>query len=401
MARQWATFQEQVAIHGLNVGTAAAHLAVLSQVFNPVFLAGAAIYTIGEKLNDYRRIYSPNSSLYKNKLPKDHRFYRIARALNGKMGLEETEIYYISDQQYLKMSAPFGLRWLVKNQSPRELQRGRENFFAVLPNNKILVTKDSFAKVDDDGVEFTLAHEFSHLKAKDPQTAAILPGIIKTFNRALFFGTLVAAAATAGLGALGIDVMGTMTHGLRALGSPGVASITTGASQVEAAGLFVGFLTSRKAIQAGFGAAKRMIEYRADRNALITTKDMNGALKVMDGFEKNEREGLFGDFFDTHPSHAKRFANLNNVWESEVEPNLSMSDLMARQSGENIAQETKRAGCAPKPDQNPIAAPMGIAKTAMDKAADKAPATPIAAPVRGAAVTTSSSDVLAHGRYRL
>lgn len=277
----------------------------LAYLFTPAALAvafGYGVYSFGTGIAlaiPKFKEYVVNNEIKKGRwepVAADAPAAKMAAEISAQLGRKEApKMYTIDDKTVSKMALPFGLRWMLK--IPDIRNKAMEGVFAALPGtNIILSTKEALGReLDPKALKFIVAHEMSHLQAKDNLSPSLLVrSLTKKATTLLFWGTLAAAGAS--LVGLSIPILaGTST--LWALG--GLTAVWAGAKAANSIGL-------------------RAVEERADRNALYITRDFEAgrdALATIDPSSKEPGPGpAYKEALLDHPSFWRRIETMKEAF---------------------------------------------------------------------------------------
>lgn len=309
---------EDAGMAALPVAGALGYAFALSQMFNPLALgvtaafgaAGLAMYAYraaGPGVADQRRALVregaalPMDSAFGTHDPREgkrHEQILKAHLSNAarKMDLpDDFQAWYATDKF---------IEAMMDKAIP--LAQRRENlFFIHIPSRTVLTTPQAMRKfMRDDQLEFVAAHELSHVKTQDHLSvnsfleSAMLPTV-----SAGFWMTASVAAINAAMGFIGMEPI--LDPSLQ----EGVNIWSSLAAQFAAGAGFV--WTS--------GAASRMAEKRADRNALAVTGNLAAAQTAVDQLYAHEKSGFsLGNVFRAmvrkHPRHKARRKALDRNW---------------------------------------------------------------------------------------
>jgi Zn-dependent protease with chaperone function len=159
-------------------------------------------------------------------------------------------------------------------------------FAAVPGSNLLFTTKEALAKqISEKKLRFIIAHEISHLQTDNLSPSLYGNAIIKKMSAPLFWGAVIAA---------GLSIFG------------GSIPLTLGMAAGKAFGALI---VIKLAAEAAVNYGTRVIERRADRNALYVTRDLDGAQKTMDWLHEpaqKQEYSLLRESMQTHPSYTRR-----------------------------------------------------------------------------------------------
>jgi Zn-dependent protease with chaperone function len=321
----------------LTGGSAALGLAAfgwgLSSIFNPVALGIAVAYgayTVGGaalmSVKPFRE-WQMNALVKKGKAEEvspDSRIGRIAKEVSDDLGrAAPPKIYTIGTEMVAKMALPFGLRWLAKNASFKKFltEKAMPKVYAALPGaNTMYTTKEALnSDISDKALRFIVAHEMGHLKADAASPTLLGRAFIKAAGKPL----LLAVGAGLVLSAFGVGL-----------------PVTLGMGLFKAGAALIG-LKMASNVSMNFGM--RVLERRADRNALYVTRDLEGARETMNFLhEPGQRKpsSVLKESFLDHPSYLKRMDALTSAF-----------NVVSKYAPLKPTNDNKAA--APKPQQKP------------------------------------------------
>ncbi len=204
------------------------------------------------------------------------------------------KIYTIDEAFAVKMAAPFGMRWMVR---PLVRKKMHTIFGAIPGANTFITTKEALnSGIGDGALRFIMAHEMSHMQSKDNLSLGSMASTIaKKSTRVLFWATAIAAGASL----MGVG------------GLPAIATVSAAKA--------IGMLWATKFVaDLGIKAAWRVVERRADRNAVVNiTGDMDGAVQAFDYLTPlNERKSSLLRSIQTHPPYFQRIDALKTAFEA-------------------------------------------------------------------------------------
>ena len=330
--KEWkfTSLNERVKITGASLAAIAVYGAGLSAVFNPLAIgvaAGYAGYSVAKvQISRFHPIrdFLLNRSIKKGRyteLPKDHRLAQIVGEVNQQLGRKKVpRILLVGEDTVAKMSAPPGLRRLVKPL----VRKNMHKVFAASPDADILITTQAALdkNLSEKQLRFIVAHEMSHIKM-DKDSTTLLGGLaIKKATRALVLG--------------GLAVM--------ALGAFGVALPMAFTSSMPVWGGLLALGGIRMAADIGIKYAHRIIERRADRNALYLTKDKDGAFEAMDMLHKDApyHAPALVEIFQSHPSFTPRVQSLKEAWNKVAANDNKKQDVSVVPSKEDIKRLSRQ-----------------------------------------------------------
>jgi Zn-dependent protease with chaperone function len=295
---------------GLSVVTGTAVMvAGLSQVFNPLALGLGLAYAAARTTYAAAGMHIPALTRYIVKkdveqgrltpVAEDEPIVRMAGEISDKLGLARPGIYFADEKFVVEAMAPWGLRRLL-----RHIGIDMKSVLAAIPGANTIVTTDKTLRSLGSGsaLEFSVAHEMAHLRQDALSPVPFARVYMQHATRALFWIT----AASAALGVAGIALpAGALAGGSALAAFAGLAAVRAGAGIINNYGL-------------------RIVEQRADRNALYITRDLKGAvgalargyceepLEVAAASEEVVKEmPAWKEAFRTHPSDIRRFAALS------------------------------------------------------------------------------------------
>ncbi len=223
---------------------------------------------------------------------------QTATAISNRLGRRmPPEVYTVSAGEVIKMEMPLGLRWLRHIGPVRRWfeENTMSSLYAAVPGANILITtKQALAKkLPQRELEFVIAHEMSHLQTDGFSFNGHAATMAKRAVEILAWGGVVAG----GLALAGVALpLGLCAASLHAF------SCMAGA-----------YGASKLAINYG----QRVIERRADRNALYITRDLKGATAAMDRLHTyEEREfNRVAAVVSGHPVYKLRMSALRKSFE--------------------------------------------------------------------------------------
>ena len=224
---------------------------------------------------------------------------KMAAEISQQLGRKEApKMYTVNDKAVAKMALPFGLRWMMKVGDLRD--KVMEGVFAALPGtNTLISTKEALDRdLDPKELKFIIAHEMSHLQAKDNLSPALLARVFaKKVTTALFWGTL--AAVGAGVVGVALPVVAG-TSALWALG--GLTAVWAGAKVANSFGL-------------------RAVEERADRNAMYITRDVEAGESALATIDPTAHDSVpfYKELMLDHPSFDRRIATMKEAFNKAAE----------------------------------------------------------------------------------
>lgn len=273
----------------------------LSQIFNPVALgiAGAyGAYTVGRaalmNVPAYRdwEMGRMVKKGHATQLPDDHPFVQMAKEISEDLGRKQApKVYTVTSDVVVQIALPPGLRWLGKLRPVRDAieEKAMPKVFAALPGSNLLMTTDAALNngMSQDELKFIAAHEMGHLKTDAGSLNLLGRGFVNKMNMPLMLATTAAVA---------LSVFG--------VGLP----VTAGMAAWKAFGALV-------AIKLGTDAAlklgTRIMERRADRNALYVTRDLEAGQDAMEWLHEPAQKkphSLLREALLTHPSYQRRLS---------------------------------------------------------------------------------------------
>ena len=296
--------RERLAVTAISGTTGALLGWGLAGIFNPAALGLAAGYALYKTGRYYQGAAFPALTQNyiarlqkKNQLgPRLQRADLVALAEDLRRDFNiaaAPQLYTVKPAFILQNFVPWFLRPLVRRMHLID----KDSIFGILPpDNLLLVPDGGLKKYKDSEVKFIFAHELAHLKARDDFSLfSVLSHVSKHATNALLYGSL----AVAGLAALGLSLPVALTLDLPVLAALGVAGLLKAGSIL------------------GLNGASRMIERRADRNALYITRDLDSADKALRRTDSGGpgRLGRLGETLSSHPSYFYRSAALKAAWE--------------------------------------------------------------------------------------
>ena len=301
--RQWsyAPLGERAVAAGASLGAAALFGFTLTQVFNPVAVGVAVAYGAGRVAYESITGRGPKAVQkmidqgYIVPLPREHaHVQKLTDELAQTMGMAP-HTAYIATEKVPRAMTPWILRWMLA--IPEIRKKIMENTAGAASRlDIILMTEDFLKKATPDEARFVIAHEMAHAKNEDSDD-------LRTYGKKL--KKYISQPLWLGLGVM-------MLGGL--LGVSGVTLpplLAAGGMGVMMAGLTLG--TASIAATLGLNYANRVVERRADRNAMYLTRDGEAAISFLRKAEtKNRIPPERPAYLEvlTHPSFHPRVANL-------------------------------------------------------------------------------------------
>lgn len=301
----YAPARENRAITAISGATGLGLACGLAAVFNPAALGLAAGYALFMTGRYYQGLVSPaHTKAYIARLQRDNQLGERYEdpdllALTGKLSRDfnlaaAPQLYPVKPEFILKHYVPWFLRPLMR----REARANISTAFSIWPpDNLMLVPREGLNRFPKNELNFILAHELAHQKARDDRMLLpVVQSIARHATNALLCGTLAVA-------------------GLSALGLAAPAALMTGMPVMAALG-FIGLLKGASIL--GFNAATRIMERRADRNAVFITRDLESAEKALRRVDPSVPAphgfGRLGEILHSHPSYPYRMESLKKAW---------------------------------------------------------------------------------------
>lgn len=296
---------DHVKLGATGLAAAGVYGLALSQVFNPVALAGVAAYAVAKTSYSF---YKMTRAGYADKMVKDgyispltpeHQYLQDMVSDIDKMARMKPHTAYIAEDKLVRAMTPWYLRWLLSN--PKVFHKAMENTAAALTTMDVVFISRPFIDKYSPAIErFVVAHEMGHAYAEDSSSA---PLIVKSLKKTMQTHLLYGLAIAAGMGMLGMVGLPLATTTLPILAG-GVGLFTAGAVLAGAS------LAAGQIINYG----SRVMEYRADRNAVYMTRFPDAGENFLkeaahDGKQPTRSLAWVPDM-STHPSHFNRVANL-------------------------------------------------------------------------------------------
>ena len=300
----------------------------LASVFNPIALGAVGAYSAYKygssalmAIPPYKR-WAMNRMVKKGHakaLPEDAPVSLMAKDISDSLGRPKApKVYTIDVSTVAEIALPLGMRWLAKLRPVQDSisREAMRKVFAAAPGaNVLLTTKEALATTPEKEMRFIIAHEMSHLKTDAFSPSIFARSIIKHTTQPL----ILAAGVATGLSLFGVGL-----------------PLTLGLSAIKALGAVIAIQYAAKAT-AHFGM--RVVERRADRNALYITRDMDGAQKAMDHLHDGKQRkamSIFKEAVQTHPSYLPRKAALLKSFNavSKYPPLQPVNDNTAEQKPE-------------------------------------------------------------------
>lgn len=221
---------------------------------------------------------------------KDEPICRITAEISADLGRKTPpDVYTINEKFAARISLPFGMRWLFKPLAPKVMPK---IYAALAGANTVVTTREALAKnLPEKELRFILAHEMSHLKTD-------------TLSPKFFAGTMVKKAST-------ILFWTTVAAGALSLAGVSLPVVLGGGSALKALGLLTG---ARLVGALGVNYASRVMERRADRNAMYLTRDYESGEEALLSLGEAKSPALV-NIFESHPNSKPRFRSLKKAWE--------------------------------------------------------------------------------------
>jgi len=199
------------------------------------------------------------------------------------------------------------------------------NIFLVSNANVNLSGDDEFNKL-----QWILAHEMSHLKAKDNLSLAQIGA--RVTSRPALIATMGIGLAATGASFLGITL-------------PVFAAVPSAVAVFAGIASLGGMVVAR--VMSSF--AMRVCEQRADRNALAITRDLESAKSALRAVDVSSRSrtNYFKEAFRTHPSYHRRVKKMTKAFEKVSKPYLLPPPVEPWDS--IYAAQKQREAAAPQP----------------------------------------------------
>ncbi len=259
------------------ISTAGLYALTLSQVFNPLALGIAAACAIG--ITIYNNVSPSSSNTVKGlratgmvtPLPTQYSHIQgMTDEIRQAAGIERrTAVYLINDPEHFAVSLP--------------------------DENAVLVSEPFLSKHNHHEQRFALAHEISHIRAGDSSTPlSFFQSTSAYTNQMLGVGLAITLAGSL-LGIFGSSVI--FASGISPLIGAILFSITSFAASL------------------GFNYSNRIIERRADRNAIYLTRDPESATNLIRKVSPEHGNLLPCVEISSHPSYHPRIANLHAAFE--------------------------------------------------------------------------------------
>lgn len=204
------------------------------------------------------------------------------------------QVILLDEKTVTKMALPYGLRWLMKHEETRNNILSRV-FLAQPAMQFVLTTEKAIETFQGDALKYVAAHELSHIQ-KD---AVSLPSYIKPVMKHFRNGLVLACLGAGALSLAGVALP--VFAGSALLGIASLVVVPTAASVAN-----------------NYGT--RVMERRADRNALYLTENYAAAVQTM-ALLHNEpthaamRKSPLVEMFSTHPTHLRRLEALMHSFE--------------------------------------------------------------------------------------
>lgn len=306
---QWRTAKDNVSIYTGSVTGLALFGLGLSQVFNPVALAVAGAYAgykvikgaiapviIPAARNKYFKDAVAEGRL--TPLEEQHTFTQLVRDVSQQAGLAKTPDVYVVDQEFVKTVAKGSLDWewrwvlSVPKVGEKLAEEASKKLYAALPGmNAVITTREALAENRPASeMRYTIAHEIGHLKADKLSPIGIAKSIVQNVSKALFIGCAAAGAL--------------------ALAGVSLPIAVGGLTLLKAAGALYGL---RLLSKFGTKFANRVMEKRADRNAMYLARDFNAGKSMLEHLmdkKTGKKRPAFLETLDSYPSLPYRVESL-------------------------------------------------------------------------------------------
>lgn len=294
---KFSTTKDDLRIAGVSLLSIALPLGALSFVVAPPLLAGAAVLSAALTGTAW---WAGKKNFYEDthvKLSPESKEGRLIEEISNVFKLKSAPAIYFEKPQgvfaTLSDGAPIEVREIYSEDSDYA-------FVSSLSENVILTNRRCLKKHPEPELCFIFGHEMAHLKMENNFFFLAATHFSKIFPEVLklgIFGAAVFSAVAAGPSLAG------------------ALAFTAAYSSSWLAGKASGFCLM-------FAARAR--EFRADRNALYATGDLNAALNVLEGIRGEEKKlekdmGRPMVVFQDHPHTEKRISRLQNAWKKVAE----------------------------------------------------------------------------------
>ncbi len=295
----------------------------ISTIFHPIAVMLSLAYATGTLIQGEILMKFPKfrdkalSKFLKSgmakELPKDHDLLKRIKKVSNRLNQKDMPRVLIVNADFVgKMAAPPIIRKLFR----KSIEENMHRVFGVAPNSNIFITTEEglkSTKNKKDELDFIVAHEMSHIKTDKFAPARFAQTILKKSSRFL----VLAVAATVAASAVGGAIPLISTSIFSAVGSLFIATTAAGVA---------------------WKYGSRIAEYRADRNAMHLTKNLDGAVGCMNmisNFNERDMSG-FQNIFSTHPIYKYRVTALHDSFNK-----VTMHDAKVK-----FAQKINKASCA-------------------------------------------------------
>jgi hypothetical protein len=259
---KYAPLGERLTETAVSVGSAALYGLALTQIFNPVALGIAAGYGVARTAWTY---YDSHGDRAREKairegyfapLPEKYaKLQKVTDEMTDAAGMPRHHAL-LATPKITRMIVPWYLRFvlLVPEIKKKALQ---STAAAVSSMDTVIATPEFMELADDRELRFVIAHEVSHAKVEDSYSAK---NIAKSLKKHTQVGLIAGLALTAGAGLLGMTAL---------------PAVLAGGTSVVGGALMLGIVSA--VANLGLNYANRIVERRADRNAIHLTRDPEAA----------------------------------------------------------------------------------------------------------------------------
>lgn len=293
----------QLKIATAGIAATAVYGLALTQIFNPLALAGFIAFGAGKTALSYYMMTRPDydkklvQSNHLSPLEPEHEYIQTMVDDIVKMTGMKPHTAYIIEDKLVRAAMPWYLRWMLKE--PKIYKRVMENSAMALSTLDIVCISRQFIDKYSTGIErFAVAHEMGHAYNED---SSPLQTIAKVLKKSTEKGLLWGMGACLAFGTLGV------------IGLP--LATTTLPVMAAGVGLFKGGLMLGAASFATnriLAYGSRVQEYRADRNAVYFTRNADADINFLTEASEKGVAPSRSPRFETaeHPSYHRRVAGL-------------------------------------------------------------------------------------------
>lgn len=308
--------RERFKENAVSMGVAVGYGLALSQIFNPIALGvvttgvvlmgvGAASSLLLERKSQEEK---PLDRLVEVPDEKDAVYSYYSKVVNAYSRFLKipAQHFRLAKEEMLFSIIPEKAREKLGD-DPIALKKAMEKLAASISFLKVIVVSREFIKKHEHtSVNVALAHEISHIKTRDSENLyTVLKGIPGMMGKLLWPLCLLSIGTAVGGALFGISLPSVFAAGVGAI---------TGT---------VGFIATSIGAVLGFNYVSRIREYRADRNAMFLTRDLQSATNLLQSMDERGSFAAPQKFeMQTHPSFHNRVKSLQDAFNqvSRYEP---------------------------------------------------------------------------------